>query len=268
MKPLLNRFDLSFPDAPTKLNPTESCPNPFCWYQYPKVVQEEKVLSNQSGSANQSTDGLNQNMATLLEDYASCDYIGFFEVIQYFYKYLVDQCVQSERPFAGIIAFSQGATFGTLLMWLATLTDDQFEEFVMTPHLDVVTKSGLYGLYQKYGQVFREYLRIKACVLMSGHLYPLPKQLQSSYCKFVTFCKGTGDGIKEKGKGKRQGQEKWERLQCASLHTMSPADKWVPMQKSMDLSGLFENVKIVEQPNGHVVYNNKFVAEFMITKIL
>ena len=200
-------------------------------------------------------------MATIL-DCASCDYIGLFEVVQYFYKYLVDQCVESETHFVGIIAFSQGATLGTLLMWLATLTDDQFEEFVMTPHLDVVTKSGLYGLYRKYGQVFRECLRIKACVLMSGHLYPLPKQLKSSYCKFVAFCKGKRDAMNGKE------QQQWNKLQCASLHTMSPADKWVVMQRTKDLCGLFENVKIVEQPNGHVVYNNKYVSEFMTAKIL
>lgn len=273
VKLLLNHFDLSFPNAPTKLNGTPSCPDPRCWYQYPKVIQEEKSAFNaangsngDSNHSNAATDGLNQNLATLLDEYTTCDYIGFFEVIQYFYKYLVDQCDgmhmdsgMESLPFIGIIAFSQGATMGTLLMWLATLTDDQFEEFIMTPHLEIVTKSGLYGLYRKYGQVFRKYLRVKACVLMSGHLYPLPKQLESSYCQFVAFCKGKGD---------ENGKMKWKKLQCASLHTMSPADNWVPMQKAKDLCGLFENVKMVEHPNGHVVYNNKYVSEFMVKMIL
>merc|ERR1712154_424039 len=119
---------------------------------------------------------------------------------------------------------SQGSTFGTILLWLSTLTETMFETMLVEPHWDIMNKIGLYGLFKKYGQIFNKYLKIKACVLMSGHLYPLPKQLEHSYCDFVMFCNEHNE-IKNK-------DNKWNRFQCESLHTMSKNDEWVNMEKT------------------------------------
>ena len=238
---LLKKFDLSFPNAPFPLNGTKDCPNPFCWYKYPKVDDEEN-------------DDTQTNLAKLLINHEMCQYLGLFGLLKYFYKYLIDE----DSQFIGIIGFSQGATFGAILLWLSTLTDDEFEELVVDKHLDIMNKIGLYGLFKKYGNVFHKYLKIKAICLMSAHLYPLPKQLGESYVDFVRFCK----------QKKRESDTVWNRFHCQSLHTMSKDDMWVTMDKSKDLLDMFEKTEVIVHPSGHRIYDNKYVAEWMIKHCL
>ena len=244
VKLLSNKYELVYAQGPIKLNGTSSCPNPYCWYQYPKVTDNDNENSNDD-------DGAQTNLANLLKNYKECEYIGLLELIKYFYKFLVEQCLENNSKIIGIISFSQGSTLAAMLCWLATLNDDEFEEKVILPNLDIMNKIGLYGLFKKYGQVFNQCLKIKACVLMSGHLYPLPKQLPD-YQQFVMDCKKGDDN------------DKVNRLKCKSLHTMSDKDEWVTMEKTKDLLPMFEHTETIIHKNGHAVYNNKFVYEWII----
>ena len=245
VKILSNQYQLKYPTAPIKLNPTKSCPNPYCWYQYPKVN------NNNTTNNNEADDEVQSNLTNLLENYKMVELIGFCQCLKYFFQYLIDECMDDNLPFIGLISFSQGSTIGTILIWLSTLTSDEFEEWIIIPNINIMNKIGLYGLFRKYGQVFLKYLKIKACVLQSGHLYPLPKQLENSFDKFVDDCHQNENSIN------------WKQLQCFSLHTYSPNDEWVSMDKAKDLLPLFEHTESIEHDKGHQIWNNKYIAEWV-----
>ena len=172
-----------------------------------------------------------------------------------------------------------GATVGTLLVWLGSLNNDEFMEYVLP---SVSKTHGLHGLFHKYGNMFAN--QYNAVVLMSGHLFPMPLQLQNSFGKWAlnllslqNNSNSNNNDINDISNDNKKDNnlqnhnqcmddnnvicQTFKKLQCHTLHVIGNTDKWVLSEQSLKATALFENSYTMTHDGAHIVpTQNKYVS--------